>query len=170
MREKPKSKSAQKREKFKRKNRQKDSHVLEGHGVRGNEEPISGENLDNLDHETTEEVIHPGHDSGPTDQCDYEYSDIENQIVPGNQMFSEVVGKEILLIMKADQLNLFGQTFRPIFCGLVREVTNGFITLDPVIIKMTNAPYHCFPTPLSFPIEQISTFTPFDCDRKIPLT
>ena len=30
------------------------------------------------------------------------------------------------------------------------EVTNGFITLDPVIIKMHNAPFYKFPTPLVF--------------------
>jgi len=91
-------------------------------------------------------------------------------ILPENQMFAEMIGHSILLVTTAQQLNILGQTFRPVFCGTVTEVTNGYITLHPVIIKMTNAPYFRFPTPLSFPIEIISHFTPFDCDRRIPLT
>ncbi|MBO8128394.1 MAG: hypothetical protein H0Z39_04230 [Peptococcaceae bacterium] len=61
-----------------------------------------------------------------------------------------MLGKEILLTMKARQLNILGQNFRPIFCGTVVDVTNGFLTLDPVIIKISNAP---FPTRLSFPLQ-----------------
>jgi hypothetical protein len=90
-------------------------------------------------------------------------------VIPENQLFCEVLDKEILVIMTADQLNILGQTFRPMFTGKVVEVTNGYITLDPVIIKMTNAPFYRFPTPLSFPIESISSFTPFDSDTRIPI-
>ncbi|WP_353626610.1 hypothetical protein [Bacillus sp. JCM 19041] len=69
-----------------------------------------------------------------------------DKIVPGNQLFVDVLGQEILLTTSASQLNILGQTFRPIFCGQVVEVTNGFLTLDPAIIKMSNAPYYRFPT------------------------
>lgn len=97
------------------------------------------------------------------------FNDMEERILPENELFLDVLGEDILLVIQGTQLNLFGQTFRPIFCGTVAEVTNGFITLDPVIIKMANAPFHRFPTPLSFPIEKISNFTPFDCSKQIPL-
>ncbi|MGW8427323.1 hypothetical protein ACWGJQ_17755 [Peribacillus simplex] len=90
-------------------------------------------------------------------------------IIEENQLFLDMLNKNILLILDCDQLNILGQTFRPIFTGKVAEVTNGFITLDPVIIKMHNAPFYKFPTPLSFPMEGITLFTPFDPDRRIPL-
>lgn len=93
----------------------------------------------------------------------------EINIMPDNELFFEMKGKNVLLVTDSEQLNLLGQTFRPIFCGRVAEVTNGFITLDPVNIKMSNAPFYQFPTPLSFPMEHIALFTPFDCSRRIPL-
>ncbi|WP_274309985.1 hypothetical protein [Solibacillus daqui] len=89
------------------------------------------------------------------------------QILPENGIFLEMKGQNILLVTEEDQLSILGQTFRPIFCGKVVEVTNGFITLFPVTIKMHNAPFFKFPTPLSFPMEHIAVFTPFDIDRKI---
>lgn len=92
-----------------------------------------------------------------------------SHIINENQIFEDLKGESILLVTKRQQLSILGQTFRPIFCGKVVEVTNGYITLDPVNIKMHNAPYYKFPTPLSFPIEHISLFTPFDCDRRLPL-
>jgi len=91
-------------------------------------------------------------------------------ILPENQMFADLKGRCVLVVTNATQLNILGQTFRPVFCGTVSTVTNGYITLDPVIIKMTNAPFFRFPTPLSFPIERIAHFAPFDCNRQIPLT
>ncbi|CAM5180892.1 putative protein OS=Ureibacillus acetophenoni OX=614649 GN=SAMN05877842_103235 PE=4 SV=1 [Ureibacillus acetophenoni] len=93
----------------------------------------------------------------------------ENPILEENLVFLEVLEKDILLVTDSKQLSILGQTFRPIFSGRVREVTNGFITLYPVIIKMHNAPFYKFPTPLSFPLEKIAVFTPFDPNRKIPL-
>ncbi len=94
---------------------------------------------------------------------------MKKPIIEENAVFLDVLGKDILLVTESKQLNILGQTFRPIFTGKVVEVTNGFITLDPVIIKMHNAPFYKFPTPLSFPIEKIALFTPFDPNRKIPL-
>ncbi|MBB6449216.1 hypothetical protein HNR44_001165 [Geomicrobium halophilum] len=94
---------------------------------------------------------------------------LNDDIVRGNELFDEVFGREILITTSADQLNILGQTFRPIFCGKVVEVTNGYLTIDPAIIKMSNAPFYQFPTPLMIPLEKITTFVPFSCDTRIPL-
>lgn len=90
-------------------------------------------------------------------------------VLPENKLFADMLGQEILLTMVSDQLNILGQTFRPIFCGTVKTVTNGFLTLWPVIIKMNNAPFHKFPTPLNFPLERISSFAPFNCQTRFPI-
>ncbi|RFU61433.1 hypothetical protein [Peribacillus glennii] len=93
----------------------------------------------------------------------------KHQIIPENQIFEGLLGTEILLVTEQDQLNILGQTFRPIFTGTVEEVTNGFLTLNPAIIKMHNAPFFRFPTPLSIPFEKIAWFTPFNPERRLPL-
>ncbi|MCA0986777.1 hypothetical protein [Guptibacillus algicola] len=81
------------------------------------------------------------------------------------------IGSDILVITDSDQLNIFGQTFRPIFCGRLNQVEPGHIELYPVIIKMVNAPFFEFPTPLCFPLEKISQFTiDFDCGTVFPIT
>lgn len=90
-------------------------------------------------------------------------------VLPENQLFADMLGRDILLTMVSDQLNILGQTFRPIFCGTVKTVTDGFLTLWPAIIKMNNAPFHRFPTPLNFPLERISTFVPFNCQTRFPI-
>lgn len=103
--------------------------------------------------------------------CSHEKSKnvVRCNVIPENKLFCDVMGTEIMLVMTSDQLNILGQTFRPIFTGRVAEVTDGYITLDPVIIKMNNAPFYKFPTPLSFPIERITYFTPFDSRTRIPI-
>jgi hypothetical protein len=81
------------------------------------------------------------------------------------------IGESILIVTESDQLNLFGQTFRPIFCGTIISVTQGDVTLFPVNIKMINAPFFQFPTPLNIPLEKIAHFTlNFDCNERIPLS
>ena len=87
----------------------------------------------------------------------------------GNEVFYQLMGETVLLVTQSKQLNILGQTFKPIFTGRLVAVNNGFITLEPAIIKMQNAPFFKFPTPLNFPIENIAVITPFDLDRKIPL-
>ena len=99
----------------------------------------------------------------------YYESKTENSLLPVNCMYEDVLGESILLVLKSAQLNILGQTFRPIFCGKVVEVTNGTITLYPANIKMSNAPQYIFPTPLTFPIERIALFTEFDCEKRLPL-
>ncbi|WP_080848270.1 hypothetical protein [Cytobacillus gottheilii] len=80
-------------------------------------------------------------------------------------------GTSVLIVTESDQLNLFGQTFRPVFCGEIIDVQPGHLTLFPVNIKIINAPQFNFPTPLSIPFEKIAHFTPdFDCNERIPLT
>ena len=93
---------------------------------------------------------------------------MQEPILEENLLFYEMLGKTVLLVTQSRQLSILGQTFRPIFTGRIVAVNNGFITLDPAIIKMHNAPFFKFPTPLNFPIEHISVITPFDLDRKIP--
>ncbi|MBO1582819.1 hypothetical protein K4569_18295 [Bacillus bingmayongensis] len=89
--------------------------------------------------------------------------------LPENQVFVDLLGKNILLTTRSDQLNILGQTFRPIFTGKIVRVTDGFITLYPVIIKMNNAPFFQFPTPLNFAIEMIAFFLPFDPNTRFPI-
>ncbi|MDT3766445.1 hypothetical protein [Priestia filamentosa] len=82
-----------------------------------------------------------------------------------------LIGESILIVTESDQLQLFGQAFRPIFCGTILAVEQGNLTLFPVNIKMVTAPFFQFPTPLSIPLEKIAQFTPnFDCNARIPLT
>jgi len=81
------------------------------------------------------------------------------------------IGESILVVTESDQLNLFGQTFRPIFCGTIINVSQGDITLFPANIKMINAPFFQFPTPLNIPLEKIAHFSlNFDCNQRIPLS
>ncbi|RLL42156.1 hypothetical protein D8M04_15885 [Oceanobacillus piezotolerans] len=81
-----------------------------------------------------------------------------------------LIGEEILIVTESAQLNLLGQTFRPIFIGPVVEVERGHLTIFPVTIKILNAPFYQFPTPLSIPLEKIAHFTPnFDSDTRFPL-
>jgi hypothetical protein len=83
----------------------------------------------------------------------------------------EMIGSQILIVTESDQLNLLGQTFRPIFCGKIIEVHESHLTLSPVTIKIVNAPFFQFPTPLSFPFEKIAHFSKdFPCDTIFPLT
>ncbi|MFP3886812.1 hypothetical protein HPB58_13975 [Priestia filamentosa] len=97
--------------------------------------------------------------------------DIEGVEDPLFNELQGLIGESILIITESDQLNLFGQAFRPIFCGTIFSVEQGNITLFPVTIKMVTAPFFQFPTPLSIPLEKIAQFTPnFDCDARIPLT
>ncbi|WP_281883477.1 hypothetical protein [Paenibacillus sp. YYML68] len=91
------------------------------------------------------------------------------KITTRDPLFRDLLGKEIMLTMSASQLNLLGQTFRPIFTGTVREVTDSYVQLSPVTIKMSNAPFFRFPTPLNFPIERITSFLPFDADTRFPI-
>ena len=104
-----------------------------------------------------------------------EIEDILEEIEDINDDFfrelQKLIGRSILVVTETDQLNLFGQTFRPVFCGKIIDVQLGHITLYPANIKIVNAPFYQFPTPLSIPLEKIAHFTPdFDCNERISLT
>lgn len=78
---------------------------------------------------------------------------------------NEIAGfmnESLLVILDDNQLNILNQVFRPIFCGVVVEVTNEYVVLQNVNIKMSNAPEFVFPTPLIIPLINIVWFTPFD--------
>lgn len=95
-------------------------------------------------------------------------ANVEDQLF---NTLNALIGESILIVTETDQLNLFGQAFRPIFCGKIFRVTQGSVTLYPVNIKMINAPFFEFPTPLTIALEKIAHFTPnFDCNQRIPLT
>ena len=97
--------------------------------------------------------------------------DIEGVEDPLFDELQGLIGESILIVTESDQLNLFGQAFRPIFCGTIQAVEQGTVTLFPVNIKMVTAPFFQFPTPLTIPLEKIGQFTPnFDCNARIPLT
>ncbi|WP_454193386.1 hypothetical protein [Paenibacillus sp. Marseille-Q7038] len=87
-----------------------------------------------------------------------------------NSVFEDLLSQDIIVILDVAQLNILGQTFRPIFTGTLVEVRGGSIRLDPAIIKMPNAPNFLFPTPLCFPIENIAIFAPFDLDARLTLS
>ena len=78
------------------------------------------------------------------------------------QDLREFMGKSLLIVLDDYQLNILNQVFRPIFCGIVGEVTNEYVVLEKVNIKMSNAPEFIFPTPLVIPLINIVWFTPFD--------
>ncbi|WP_051585765.1 hypothetical protein [Caldanaerobius polysaccharolyticus] len=77
--------------------------------------------------------------------------------------------KTVLLILKPRQLNILGQVFRPVICATVSEVSNQYVEVRDVNIKMSNAPEFIFPTPLIIPLVQVVTFLPFDRETRFPL-
>src|SRR6185437_11414765 len=94
---------------------------------------------------------------------------IQPAFIPDEDLLN-LMGKELLVITRAVQLNLLGQVFRPIFSGRVSEIGVGHLTLSPVIIKMVNAPFYECPFPLSIPLEKIVSFsTEVPCDEVFPL-
>ena len=75
----------------------------------------------------------------------------------------------IMFILRPTQLNILGQVFRPIFTGSITNLTNQYVVLDKVNIKMSNSPEFIFPTSLTIPLNQIVTFFEFDQNERFPL-
>lgn len=141
-----------------------DIWVEEKHNLEGNRENI----VDNINRIKKSTVHSENEDVRFDGQIIVDIDDIEDQLF---ETLLALVGESILIVTESDQLNLFGQAFRPIFCGTIFQVTKGSVTLFPVNIKMINAPFFEFPTPLTIPLEKIAQFTPnFDCNQRIPLT
>lgn len=89
----------------------------------------------------------------------------QNSLLARADLASDIrpyMGQSLLIVLNDDQLNILNQVFRPIFCGFVSEVTDEYVTLSTVNIKMSNAPEFIFPTPLVIPLVKIVWFTPFD--------
>lgn len=131
--------------------------------------PIDKETEEKQLDQTTEEIQSGDLKTQNNEQKDAKITADISFIIPANLIFKEMLDKEVMVVMESDQLNILGQVFRPIFCGKVRKVTNGYLTLEPAIIKMNNAPFFHFPTPLCFPLERITYFLPFDCNTRIPI-
>ena len=81
----------------------------------------------------------------------------------------DYVGKIILIELKARQLSILHQTFRPIMVATLKEVDHGYVELTKVNIKMQNAPEFIFPTDLSVPINQIAWYMSFDYETRISI-
>lgn len=77
--------------------------------------------------------------------------------------------ENLVFVLKPTQLNVLGQVFRPILTGKIMEITNQYVKLDKVNIKMTNAPEYIFPKPLTIPLNQIVNFFSFPADERFPL-
>lgn len=79
-------------------------------------------------------------------------------ILEMNSMFQHIVGKDIRLTLRSNEMTFLDKPIRPLFIGKVVQVTNGYITLDPVAVFLTKQKRYQFQTPLHFPIERISNF------------
>lgn len=79
------------------------------------------------------------------------------------------LGKTVLMVLKPKHLNILGQSFTPVICGKVSEITKEYVEVQNVNIRMHHAPDFEFPTPLVIPLSQLSVFTPFDGNIKFSL-
>lgn len=77
--------------------------------------------------------------------------------------------KNIVFVLKPAQINILGQVFRPIFSGNIAEVTESFIILENVNMKIPMAPEFIFPKSLVIPTSMIAVFFEFDADKRFPL-
>jgi hypothetical protein len=128
--------------------------------LKNHDDESNDEGLDELKDHDIDEVLHDHIEENLNE-------DIEDGIF---RELEGLIGEEILIVTEAAQLNLLGQTFRPIFIGPVVEVEQGHLSIFPATIKILNAPFYQFPTPISIPLEKIAHFTPnFDSDTRFPL-
>ncbi|WP_343223074.1 hypothetical protein [Mesobacillus maritimus] len=136
---------------------------------------FAGNELEDKHHKDNknEDILVTDHKPDVEDQENIDREEESSEIEIDDDLFRQfeyLIGDSVLVVTETQQLNLLGQTFRPIFCGTVCEVETGHITLYPVTIKLLNAPFHQSPFPLSIPFEKIAHFTPnFDCNMRFPL-
>ncbi|WNS80353.1 hypothetical protein RRU94_23030 [Domibacillus sp. DTU_2020_1001157_1_SI_ALB_TIR_016] len=134
---------------------------------------IAKENTEQKEHaedQENEEKDKPDNEDEDEEDKDEDGDEDEDDEDEFFEELTGLLGQSVLIITEASQLNLLGQTFRPIFCGPIVEVERGHLTIDPVTIKILNAPFFQFPTPLSIPFERIAQLTPcFDCSERFPL-
>lgn len=84
-------------------------------------------------------------------------------------MLSKHLDTNVMVVLKANQLNILNQVFRPIMVGKLAEVTDEYALFETVNIKMNQAPEFVFPTPLLIPLNQIAWYMPFDPAVRISL-
>lgn len=82
----------------------------------------------------------------------------------------DLLGRDVLLVLKPDRLHLLGSVFRPILVGRVGAVQPGLVWLDRPNLRLPYAPDFVFPLPLAVPLGQIGSFTPLPRDVQFPLT
>jgi hypothetical protein len=80
-----------------------------------------------------------------------------------------LVGQEVLLTLKPATLSVLGEVFRPIICAELERVSERYVVLKKVNIRMPKAPEWRFPTRLSVPVSQIASIMPFSCKTEFPL-
>ena len=77
--------------------------------------------------------------------------------------------KNIVLVLKPEQINILGQVFRPIFSGNIVELTDSYLVMEKVNMKISSAPEFIFPTSLTIPLNQIAVFFQYDSNKRFPL-
>ncbi|WP_231686896.1 hypothetical protein [Bacillus sp. JCM 19034] len=136
-------------------------------------EKIEGEREEEIDQPVEPEEENVEGTDSITNQSEYKegrsYRSTTGSSLNEIDLFRERIGEDVLIVLESHQLNILGQVFRPIFTGRIIEVTVGSILLEDVIIKMPNAPFFQFPTPLSFPIQKVVGMTRFDPTTRMPI-
>lgn len=84
-------------------------------------------------------------------------------------MLNQHLCTDMMFVLKANQLNILNQVFRPIIVGKITELTDEFVLIETANIKMNQAPEFIFPTPLIIPLNQIAWYMPFDPAVRISL-
>lgn len=85
------------------------------------------------------------------------------------ESLEQYIGKELLFSLKASQLSILNQTFRPLMVAELEKIEEGYVYFKHVNIKMQNAPEFEFPTPLVVPIKQIAWFMEFSRDIRFSI-
>lgn len=85
-----------------------------------------------------------------------------------NQL-SKYLDTNVMIVLKANQLNILNQVFRPIMVGKLKQITDEYAVFEKVNIKMNQAPEYIFPTPLIIPLIQIAWYLPFEPNVRISL-
>lgn len=101
------------------------------------------------------------------DQGSMKFSTLYNPLL-ANELYKHLC-ENVMVVLKANQLNILNQVFRPIMVGNLVDITNEFVVLEKVNIKMNQAPEFIFPTPLMIPLNQIAWYMPFDPAVRISL-
>lgn len=81
----------------------------------------------------------------------------------------DYLDKILLIELKATQLSILHQTFRPLIVATLKEICEDYAVFEHVNIKMQNAPEFIFPTDLIIPVDKIAWYMPFDYETRISI-